>query len=115
MPQFNAVRGDPLDNRDAQIAKISEHVVFLAALTRALSDRVSILEGIESVPIDRALLMTVKIAAHRSGLSESGVRKLIRENRVGHAWIGGRVFLTELPSRRREPRRSVSADQPMVT
>jgi hypothetical protein len=91
------------DDRDAhaQIAKLSEHVVFLAALTRALSDRVSVLEGVESVPIDRSDLMTVKAAAYRSGLSESGVRKLVREDRVGHAWIGGRVFLTELPTRRR--------------
>jgi hypothetical protein len=92
---------DTLDDRDAQIAKLSEHVVFLAAIVRALSDRVSALEGAESVPIDRSALMTVKAAASRSGLSESGVRKLIRENRIGHAWIGGRVFVTELPTRRR--------------
>jgi hypothetical protein len=99
---MSAVRVYPRDDpRDAEIAKLTEHVVFLAAIVRALSDRISKLEGVEYAPIDRARLMTVKDAAFKSGLSESGVRKLIRENRIGHAWIGGRVFATELPIRRR--------------
>jgi hypothetical protein len=101
MPQFSAVRDGPLDNRDAQIAKLSEHVVFLAAIVRGLSDRVSLLEGVEFAPIDRSPLMTVKDAAFKSGLSESGIRKLVREGRVSHTWIGGRVFVTEVPARRR--------------
>jgi hypothetical protein len=100
MPQA-ATLTSSLDDRDAQIAKLTEHVVFLAAIVRALSDRVSILEGTESAPIDRSRLMTVKAAAHRSGYSASGIRKLVREDRVSHTWIGGRVFVTELPSRRR--------------
>jgi hypothetical protein len=99
MPQFSSAVRD--DSRDTEIGKLREHVVFLAALTRALSDRISALEGIASVPIDRTPLMTVKNAAFKSGLSESGIRKLVRENRVKHTWIGDRVFLTELPSRRR--------------
>jgi hypothetical protein len=89
------------DPRDDQISELTEHVVFLAAMTRALSDRVSALEGVESTPIDRSPLMTIKDAAFKSGLSESGVRKLVREYRIGHTWIGGRVFVTELPARRR--------------
>jgi hypothetical protein len=93
MPQFNAVRDDPLDNRDDTIA-------LLVALVRELSDRVTMLEHRDGDDVDLSGWMTVQIAAHRSHLSESGVRKLIRENRVGHAWIGGRVFLTELPTRR---------------
>jgi hypothetical protein len=98
-----AVRALPSidDPRDAEIARLADRVGFLVALCRSLNDRVSKLEGIEAVPIDRALMMTVPIAAHRSGYSESGVRKLIRENRIGHDWVGGRVFVTELPSRRK--------------
>jgi hypothetical protein len=88
------------DSLDAEIAKLTEHVVFLAALVRALSDRVSALEGVESAPIDRSLMMDVKNAALKSGLSESGVRKRIRERRVSHTWVGDRVFVTEIPTRR---------------
>jgi hypothetical protein len=50
----------------------------------------------------------VKTAAHRSGLSESGIRKLVRENRVAHEWIGGSVFLTAVPTRRK--RRQPASD-----
>jgi hypothetical protein len=90
---------DALDDpRDGQMA-------LLLALVRELSDRVTVLEhrnGIESaLQIDHPLKMTVKTAAHRSGLSESGIRKLVRENRVAHEWIGGSVFLTAVPTRRK--------------
>jgi hypothetical protein len=99
---MGAVRVLPsLDDPHAEIARLTEHVVFLVAMTRALSDRVSALEGVESTPIDRARLMTIKDAAFKSGLSESGVRKLVREHRIGHTWIGGRLFLKEIPARRR--------------
>jgi hypothetical protein len=98
MPFSSAVR---VDDRDDELRRLIEHSRLQDALIRMLSDRISVLEGVEFAPIDRSPLMTVKDAAFKSGLSESGVRKLIRENRVGHAWIGGRVFLTELPTRRR--------------
>jgi hypothetical protein len=82
------------DQRDAQIA-------LLVALVRALSDRVSVLEHREVEDVDRSGWLTVQIAAHRSGYSESGIRKLVREKRVGHERIGGKVFVTSLPERRK--------------
>jgi hypothetical protein len=81
------------DPRDAQMA-------LVMALVRVLSDRVTALEHRDVEDVDRTGWMTVPIAAYRSGYSESGIRKLVRQNRVAHEWIGRRVFVTSLPERR---------------
>jgi|SRR5580698_8471750 hypothetical protein len=88
------LRNDALDDpRDAQMA-------LVLALLREVSDRLTVLEHRDVEDVDRSGWMTVKVAAHASGYSESAVRKLIRQNRVAHEWIGGRVFVTELPTRK---------------
>jgi len=45
--------------------------------------------------------LTVKGAAYASGYSESALRKMAREGRIGHAWVGGRLFITPPPARRK--------------
>ena len=84
---------DALDDpRDAQIAKLSEHVVFLAALTRALSDRVSVLEGSESEP-DLSGSTMIKEAARTTGYSKSGIRKRIASGKITAIKRGGYWFV----------------------
>jgi hypothetical protein len=97
---------DSLDPRDARIARLEEIVAFQGALLARSNFRIDMVENLLGIPIppdvdQGGLRLMVKVALPRCGLSESAVRKLIRENKIGHVWVCGRVFVTELPTRRR--------------
>jgi len=69
-----------------------------------LSERISALETRVGMPepAETTGLLTVKMAAHRSGYTESGIRSLVRKAKLAHRWIGRRVFIVEaaLPAKR---------------
>jgi hypothetical protein len=81
-----------IDNRDATIAKLNEQVAFLAAITRALSDRVSKLEGVEPGP-DLSGTTTISQASYETGYSLSGVRKRIASGKIRATPLGGRWLI----------------------
>jgi hypothetical protein len=81
--------GDP---RDAEIARLAEHVVFLVALCRSLNDRIAALEGNESEP-DLSGSTMIKEAARTTGYSKSGIRKRIASGKITAIKRGGYWFV----------------------
>jgi hypothetical protein len=95
------------DPRDARIAaleekfrKLTDLCLVQVAELRDQDRRIRAFEGV-GAPIDRSELIAVKTAAIDSGMSESGIRKMAKENRIAHLWVGRKLFLTELPVRRK--------------
>jgi hypothetical protein len=76
-------------------------IAALEERDRLMSDRIEKLEHLHGISVDKNIRwLTVKAAHYESGYSESGIRKLIRESRVTHEWRGGKVYVSDVPTRR---------------
>jgi hypothetical protein len=89
-------RADPLDDLAARDDRM------LGMLFR-LHERVAQIEargGMDGKP-EITPGLSIKQAAHVSGFSESAIRKLARQGKIGHTWIGRRLFVDAqtLPAR----------------
>jgi hypothetical protein len=83
---------------DDELRRLIEHSRLQDALIRALSDRVSKLEGVGPEP-DRSGTTTIKQASYDTGYSLSGVRKRIASGKIkatplGRLWLIDRASLT---------------------
>jgi len=88
-------------------AELAERIDRSFAMTFRINERLAAIEtrlGMDIPPEVLPVRLTVKTAAAKSGLSESAIRKAIRQGKIGHVRIGGRVFIDEattLPARRK--------------
>jgi hypothetical protein len=79
------------DPRDALIARLIEHDRLQDALMRAMSDRISKLEGVK--PEDLSGSTMIREAAYETGYSQSGIRKRISSGAITATKRGGRWFI----------------------
>src|ERR1700722_16212222 len=100
---MRAQQHDELDDGDARIARLEEIVAFQGALLERSNFRIDTVENILGIPVppdvDRSgLMLKAKEAACKSGYSESAIRKMVKQDRIGYVRCGRKLFITSLPS-----------------
>jgi excisionase family DNA binding protein len=89
---------------DTRIAAVEANVERLTAITFVLSSRLTELEhrsGAANTDDAATRMTTIKDAAHMTGYSESGIRKLIAARKIVARRVGGRwlIEVASLPRR----------------